>query len=79
METYVPACGGSSVGGKKVCRLLKVAFQRKLLFTISGSGRFGGYEVVPCGDVSQTVGPYVLLVDILIKHFKVRGNVVMMQ
>jgi len=61
---------GSSVDVEQVCRLLRVAFQRKLLFTISDSGRSGGYEVVPCEDVSHFRAGYVLMVDRLIKHFK---------
>jgi len=69
----------SSVGGEQVCRLLKVAFQRKLLFTIRGSGRSGGYKVVPFGDVSHHTTRYVLMVDRLIKRFKVRDNVDFMQ
>jgi len=59
---------GSSVDGEQVCRLLQVAFQRKLLFTISDSGRSRGYKVVPCEDVSQhTEKGYVLLIYWLIK------------
>jgi len=65
METYVPDWDGScSVNVDQVCRMLKVAFKRKLLFTISDSGWFGGYKVKPCGDVSHnTEGGYVLMVD----------------
>ena len=70
---------GSSVDGDQVCRLLKVAFQRKLLFTIRDSGRKRGYKVVACWDVSHDTEKYVLMIDRLIKHFKVRDNVDFMQ
>ena len=63
MKTYLPI----SVDGEQVCRMLEVAFQRKLLFTIRDSGRSGGYEVVPCEDVSHHTGGYVLLIYRLIK------------
>jgi len=67
METYLRVRDKGSVTGEQVCNLLKVAFQRKLLFTISDYGRKSGYEVVPCGDVSHdTEGGYVLMLDRLI-------------
>ena len=81
METYLPYWDvGNGVYGEQVCRLLKVAFQRKLLFTISDSVWSGGYQVVLCGDVSHnTAWGYVLMVDRLVKRFKVRDNVDFMQ
>jgi len=69
MTTYLPYWSGSSVDVEQVCRLLKVAFQRKLLFTIR-DWWFGGYKVMQCKDVSHhTERMYVLMVDKLIKAF----------
>jgi len=63
MTTSLP----SRVKGYQVCMLLKVAFQRKLLFTIRGSVWSREYKVVPCEDVSHyTEIRYVLMVDRLI-------------
>jgi len=64
MKTYVPAWDDSSVDGYQVCMMLQVAFQRKLLFTISDSVWSREYKVVPCEDVSHyTEIRYVLMVD----------------
>jgi len=72
MTTYLPYWDGSNaVDVEQVCRLLQVAFQRKLLFTIRDSWRSHGYKVVSCEDVSHDTGDrYVLMVDRLIKDFK---------
>jgi len=80
METRLLYRDDSSVDGDHVCRMLQVAFQRKLLFAISDSGCSDGYKVVPYEGVSHnTAGGYVLKVDRLIKRFKVRDNVDFMQ
>ena len=69
MTTYLHDLDGSGVvDEEQVCRMLQVAFQRKLLFTVRDSGRSGGYEVVPCDDVSHhTSTQYVLMIYRLIK------------
>jgi len=70
MTRYLLNYDGSSVNGEQVGRMLQVAFQRKLLFTVSDSGRSGGYKVVPCDDVSHlTLNEYVLMIYLLMETF----------